>query len=183
MAPEDGSSVQFDDVTLEWEAIEGAATYIVETAIVPTFVLGAQEHYTDTNQLTLTGLENNRTYYWRVTAYNNYSFCAPISETGTFHTEQLTAAASIPWLTAAKLFPNPAEGGAPAKLSLQSSAPLRGYLELRHLSGQLLRRQAIDLPAGEHRLEVPIQALPAGFYTVQLLTPQGRWVDKLTIQR
>ncbi len=183
MAPEDGSSVQFDDVTLEWEAIEGAATYIVETAIVPTFVLGAQEHYTDTNQLTLTGLDNNRTYYWRVTAYNRYSFCAPISETGTFHTEQLTAAASISSLTAAKLFPNPANGGGPARLALQSSAPLRGYLELRHLSGQLLRRQGIDLPAGEHRLALPVQALPAGFYTVQLLTPQGRWVEKLTIQR
>jgi hypothetical protein len=181
--PIEGEDAPYNDIVIEWEPVENATHYVVTTSIVPGFVVQAQEYWTTNTTLALPELINNRTYYWKVTAYNAYSFCAPESETATFNTSDITQVNSIAAIDHARLFPNPADGESSVTLEWHSQSPLKGTLEVRHLSGQLIFQQPLAREAGRQQRRIPTQGLASGLYLVILKTNQGQLVEKLSVKR
>lgn len=181
--PVEGEDAPFGETVLDWAPVENATHYVVTTSIVPTFSISKREYWTTNTSLALPELNNNFAYYWKVTAYNSYSFCAPESGVATFNTADITQVNTIAALQQARLFPNPTDGGSSTTLEWQGQTPIEGTVEVRHLSGQLLYQQAFTRPAGQQQLRVPTQDLAAGLYLIVLRTAQGRLVEKLTVQR
>ncbi|NBC09588.1 MAG: T9SS type A sorting domain-containing protein [Bacteroidetes bacterium] len=168
---------------LDWEPVANATHYVVTVSILPTFNVNTQEYVTTNSSVELPELNINFTYYWKVEAYNAYSFCAPVSAVASFNVADITRVNTIAGLQRARLFPNPSAGGSAVSLQWDSDAPLRGTVELRHLSGQLLYQQPFERAAGRQLLRIPIQGLAAGLYVVVLRTGEGQLVKKLTVQR
>ena len=181
--PIDGVDAPFDGLVLDWAPVEHATHYIVTTSIVPSFALRKREYWTTETSLALPTLDNNFTYYWKVEAYNAYSFCAAASETASFNAADITSVNTIAGLQRAKLFPNPSDGGSAVSLQWDSDIPLMGTVEVRHLSGRLLYQQSFDRPAGRQLLGIPTQGLATGLYVVVLRAGEGQLVKKLTVQR
>jgi hypothetical protein len=76
------------------------------------------------------------------------------------------------------LYPNPARG--------QVKLQLNGYagpvtITLRNLLGTVVQRQQLQVRYGVAPL-ISLQRLPAGIYTVELLTDTGRSLEKLLIE-
>lgn len=181
LLPEEGSSVQFDEVTLAWEAVPNADQYVVQVSFLPTFSI-QDEYVTENLTLPVSGLVNNRTYYWRVSALNAYDFCAPVSAVGSFTAAQINSTASQAGLSQARIFPQPGRSGASLSLELQTEAALSGQLSLWQLSGQVLWQQPLQLAAGRQLIELPTAGLPAGVYFLRLQTTQGTWMERVILQ-
>ena len=181
--PVEGEDAPFDGALLDWAPVEHATHYVVKVSIVSNFALNTLEYLTTSTSVELPELNNNFTYYWKVEAYNAYSFCAPASEVTSFQTADITQVNTITGLQRARLFPNPSARGSAVSLQWDSDAPLRGTVELRHLSGQLLYQQPVERAAGRQLLRIPPQGLAAGLYVVVLRTEKGQLVKKLTVQR
>ncbi len=181
--PLDGETVQFDDAYFEWEPVENATHYVIQISLLPNFSSAlAREYFSTEPNLLVDGLLNNRTYYWRVRAYNSHTFCTAPSAFRTFQAGDLVAVNTIAGISAPRLFPNPSESGQSAVLELQSAFSFSGRLELFSATGQLLWQEAAALQAGANRLEVNTAGLPAGLYFLHLDSPQGRLAERMVVR-
>jgi hypothetical protein len=72
-SPSDMSEDQPTSVTFVWEAAPGAETYQLQIATVQDFsvIFLDQDNISETSYA-INGLDNDRTYYWRVRAINNF---------------------------------------------------------------------------------------------------------------
>lgn len=83
---------------------------------------------------------------------------------------------------AAKLFPNPANGGR-VQIEFGLESPDRLSLLITDLSGKLVHQSALgQLPAGEHRLIEHLSGLTPGKYIVQLAGEKGMMTLELMMQ-
>jgi hypothetical protein len=97
LSPFDGESVQYNNVELEWEDIDGATHYLVEASRIPSFGFLEIEEMVDTNYLIFHELNNNRKYYWRVRAFNRHNTCQGPSSSSSFNTSELSSTNSGNW--------------------------------------------------------------------------------------
>jgi parallel beta-helix repeat protein len=84
-APEDGATGLSASPRLEWEAVAGAAGYLVQVATDEGFTSKVFVGQVTDMQQRLSGLAAGSVYYWRVQAYTNGA-TSPWSEVGTFTT-------------------------------------------------------------------------------------------------
>lgn len=97
-----------------------------------------------------------------------------ISEPGTAETARLPALLTIT--------PNPFTNGTTITFSL--TQPGRVELKLYDITGKLVRTlKSGDYPAGDFRVAMPAQSLPAGAYMVKLVTPEKAIIRKVVISR
>lgn len=182
-APIGGDFVQFDAPFFEWEAVENATHYIVNVSLLPTFGALNQEYITTEPFFELPeDLLNERTYYWRVRAYNSHSFCTLFSETATFETAQLSDINTITSVNKVRVFPNPALGGQAITIELESRKGMNASLNLRNYAGQLIQSDLVNIQPGYNRLQVSQNNLAKGFYLIELDTNEGKLVEKLIIE-
>ncbi|MCW9706766.1 fibronectin type III domain-containing protein, partial [Fodinibius salsisoli] len=67
-SPSDGATNQSTSTTLEWEKLSGINNYKVQLATSSDFFSPIAEETTSATYFEVSGLENNRQYYWRVQA-------------------------------------------------------------------------------------------------------------------
>ena len=171
-APLEGSEMPFDEVDFSWEPLDNAAHYILQISPLPTFGIRS-EYVVDTNELTLTDLAPNRTYYWRVTAFNNYSFCVPVSEVATFSTNEVSNTSSIDQLAQFTVYPQPAKSGEGLTVDLLTSHMLKGDLQLYNSVGQALWSSVLDFQSGQHTMNIPTGQLSSGLYFLTIRSKNG----------
>jgi hypothetical protein len=83
IAPADDSTTPFfNGVELSWTEVENATHYFIELRQG----LFKTTYLSQTNKLFLTDLKEDKSYKWRVVAYNEISTCAPSSDTWNFRT-------------------------------------------------------------------------------------------------
>ena len=183
--PLKGDTVAFNAVTLEWSTIPGATNYLVEVSRISSFAATLTEtYYTTTNLLSLTDLVNNRTYYWRVRAYNRNSFCGSNSTTSTFRAgtpattgvDDLTAKASF------RVFPNPLADNQNLSMESNLSESARLNVRLFDLSGKLLQTANYEAIAGKNRLQFTPNKLPKGIYVLNIVGDKINVTEKIVIQ-
>lgn len=181
LAPEEGADLPFDEVELSWAPVTNATHYILQISPLPTFGIRS-EYVVEGPELLVTDLVANRTYYWRVTPFNDYSFCAPISEVGSFNTTGISSMETTASLKSLRVFPQPAASGSLLSLGFTAAAPIKGRLKLLTSLGQTLREVALDYSPGRHMLEIPLSRLPEGLYFLSFQTSDGQIIRQIIIE-
>jgi hypothetical protein len=124
----------------------------------------------------------NRDYYWRITPYNAYSYCAPISEVGTFSTTDVSSVSAIDQLASLRVFPQPVSGGNAFTVDFTVNAPIDGRIRLFNSLGQPLQERALNYSTGRHTLEFPTTQLAAGVYFLSVQTAEDQAVQQIVIK-
>lgn len=175
--------VQFDFAEFEWEALEGATNYILEVSRLASFPSGITEvAVTSTNNAVLTNLLDDKTYYWRVRAFNAYSFCTEFSDYEIFQTGEVSNIPVIEEVNSLHVFPNILESPGIFTINLQSTETMEIRLSLHDAAGQLLKSKQLQINSGQNRMTYSIEDLPAGLYLLQLSTGKGSLFEKIMIQ-
>jgi hypothetical protein len=79
-------------------------------------------------------------------------------------------------------FPNPASSSTSIEFSLQKSSPVD--LKLIDIQGRVIRTMDQgNLEAGDHRIDLDLNGLPAGNYMYAITTRQGEVAGKITVAR
>ena len=181
--PARGETVHFSDVYLEWTPIPDAAEYIVEISRVNSFVTQLTNTYqVRTNNLNVTDLVTNRTYFWRVRALNRNSFCTRFTAGSTFRTATLTSVNELDQVSVFKVFPNPLPANQTLTVQASVSSSTELLLRLLDTSGRLIKTVRYNLPAGESTLQFNTGNVAKGMYFLQFTTEAGTTVQKIQIE-
>lgn len=183
LTPEEGAVTPYDEVLISWAPVEHATAYILQVSPFPTF--GFREEFIVTApQFMVTDLVAERDYYWRVTAYNAYRFCAPMSEAGTFTTSAVSSSHSPGELESVRLYPQPALQGVHMAVTvyITAAAATSGQLQLLNTVGKLVHQRHVALSPGQQALQLPVAGLPAGLYVMRFRNKEGFIAKKILIQ-
>lgn len=182
--PAENELVNPEEVTLSWEPVENATSYIVEGTIFNnTFSLIDFVRVVNTNSVVLENLKPGRTYYWRIRPYSAYSYCKFFSATGTFKTDVNTSLKQIPGIKSLEIFPTLASAGqSTVQVKLISDARQKLITQLVDVSGKIHSTEVIALNSGESKFEISIENLPAGFYFLRFQNENGVTNRRIVIQ-
>ncbi len=173
----------FNAVTLEWEPVPNATHYVVHVNPIPVFSALFDEYVVSDNSLTLTNLEAERTYFWRIRPYNAFSTCTEYLDTSSFVTGQLSDLTELEAATDLEVYPNPAKVGQNWQVDFQLSARTPVTINLYTIDGRLLYREAYDLGSGRQQLRLPTSDLSGGLYLLEVRLPKGSLHKKLSVLR
>lgn len=187
-SPQKADTVAFNDVILKWTAVPGATNYLVEVSRISNFAGTLTETYTaTTNTLFLSDLGNNRTYYWRVRAYNGASFCSNTSNSSSFRTATTAATPTtgvkdLSTRATFRVFPNPISDQ--QTLQIESNIQENTQLNIRlfDLSGKLLKTATYDVLAGVHTLPFTPGNLSKGIYILNIVSDHINITKRVIIQ-
>ncbi len=187
LAPADESGISDPgSVDFSWTPAAGADAYLLEIDVVVTFNTPLLRRLIVTdNNWTVTGLQNDRTYYWRVRPFNSYQACTEFSELNLFYTGQTVglsqAGSNLNWSVA----PNPAAPGGQLTLDLAASTAFTARIELTSVLGRPIQDWGtFRFQAGANRRQLSLPAdLPPGWYLVNLHGKEQRSTRKLVISR
>ncbi|MEQ8703679.1 MAG: zinc-dependent metalloprotease [Phaeodactylibacter sp.] len=179
--PVEGAELPFDEVLFSWSPVANASHYILQVSPLPTFGIRS-EYVVEGTELLVTDLVGNRTYYWRITPFNSYSFCAPVVDGGTFNTSEVSSVQSLGPLTAFRAYPQPVGAGQDLTVDFTAQAPLKGSLSLYSSLGQPLWEASLDRSPGRHTLSIPTAQWPAGLYFLTVRTTSGQAVQQVIIE-
>jgi len=83
---DDVTTTYFDLVDFSWEVVPNADGYLFEIDIANNFSLNPKRIAVSTNSVSMTNLEADTKYYWRVTPYSKGSYCNLVTSTSSFTT-------------------------------------------------------------------------------------------------
>ncbi len=182
LSPLDGEVPTPAAITFSWEAVPNATYYLLEVSPFSSFTLGSTI-VVETTAITqeLYDFEEDKRYYWRVRAYNDGYFCAPISEDERFKTGLSSGLAPIAALDDLTILPNPVAAHSPFTIVLRLSQPTSLTFGLHNALGQMIDSRAADFAAGAHQFVWPSQ-LPVGLYWLSLDSADGHHTYRLVVQ-
>ena len=181
--PANGSpTVSADTVTLDWDDVPGATSYLVQYDVVSTFELFVQSIITKESKLKIEKLTQNRTYHWRVIPFNEYSTCFLDPQRFTFKAGSLTAVPDIPEVKSFAVYPNPAFNDDKVHIQLESKTSFNGTINVYDIRGRQLIYQFKDkFQSGLTAKELYMDVLKPGVYAVVLSSGQGQVTRKLVV--
>ncbi len=180
--PVDESTVQFSSVTFNWDAVPGATHYLFEIDRLDGF--GFMPRYITTTNLsqTLTDLENDRTYYWRVLPFSDYRTCAGYSEVHSFMTSNSSAATEIASVENWLVRPNPVAKNANVVIEMNTNEAFDADVKVYSLTGQLLSTTNNTFANGASTLEVNTSDLNTGMYIISVQSAKGVMTQKVVVR-
>lgn len=186
-SPQKGDTIATTDVTLQWKALPGATHYYIEMSRFASFPGNLTDTYIiNSNSIYLANLVNNRTYYWRVKAYNAFYFCSPMSLTSSFRvvaTVNTTATTDLEPSALFKIFPNPSSTQQTLHIECQSVENTALQLRLFDLSGKMIQSDHYEVMAGIQRFTLmPNYSLPKGIYILNIVANKVNKTEKIIIQ-
>jgi Pregnancy-associated plasma protein-A len=182
-SPASGATVPFfDEVNLEWQAVPGARYYFVEVDITQLFSSVLLQTFITTDPtLTVRTLTANRSYFWRVRPFNEYTICGG-ARLRTFRTSQTSGVPDIVGLDQWQLAPNPILSGQAPRLMVQTSTRVDAHLRIFDAAGRVFWQQSkVTFPVGDTVYDIPAGRLPAGLYFIVLESANGRAVKRLSV--
>ncbi|WP_456430098.1 fibronectin type III domain-containing protein [Rhodocaloribacter sp.] len=172
VAPEDGAMDVPTEVTLSWNAADGADTYDVQVATDDAFTgLVSDETGLTATSLTVSGLANNTTYFWRVRAANTAG-AGPWSETRSFTTAGGVAVealdAELPQAFALhQNYPNPFNPTTTLRFDLPETAFVS--LTIYDMLGRMVTNLVGEtLAPGRYEYAWNAEGLPGGIYVYRI---------------
>lgn len=186
MLPDSGAYfTSTSSVPLSWAAVPGAFGYTVDLELYVPFnssTVSYQNFTTFSNSLTLTGLDSDRTYVWRVRPLGRYDACTDYSAASFFSVGNFVSTGSnaAPEFSLAA-FPNPQNAGAP--LSVRAALSAAGPVQMRiyNANGQVLRARTVAGVPGRNTWSMPTSGLPASLYFLELRGSRGKAVIKVSL--
>lgn len=180
-SPVEGELAQFDDVFFEWEEVEGATSYFVQISRFSAFNV-FDEYEVTSSSLVVNNLQNDKTYYWRVRPYNDYSFCTVFSENGTFETGEVTAIRSLGKASEVSVYPNLLNKREAITVSLTTPQSLQLQVQLINTFGQIVTNRSFSTLSGNNQFQVVLpQNLTPGTYLIRLSIEAESITEKIVI--
>ncbi len=183
--PENGETLAFKNVFFDWEAVEGADAYILEIDQFNSFNVFYEKYFiTDGTSRFELDLDANKTYFWRVTPYNEYSSCAGTTPTNSFTTGSSVSTTEIASVSTWSVSPNPVSSGSTATLMLDTQEMFNGNIRIHNLAGQLvseIRNQTFNI--GNNNVALNIGDLTNGTYLVSVQSENGIINNKIVVAR
>ncbi len=176
----------FNSVTFNWTAVTGADFYLLEIDVAQSFSSNPIRIVVpNANSHTVTTLEANRTYFWRVRPYNAYRTCAPFSPVAQFRTNSMVVSTNdITDLDSWTIVPNPVALESVFQVSLRANKGFEGIFTLYNPAGQVVRRLgAYRIQGGENTLDFNTAPLQPGLYILALDHEGGREVRRIVVAR
>lgn len=176
----------FNTVDFTWSAVPNAKWYTIEI-YQPIITPQALKEYalTTTPNFTSFKLEANKTYQWRVLAFNEVTICnAPYSINGSFKTGLTTSTNTIEIVESFVVRPNFINGNETVKIDLMASDAFDGSLRLTDISGRDVQEpKALTIYPGKNLFEIETSSLANGIYVLSLNSSQGILTERITINR
>ena len=164
-----------DEIILEWGAVEGATSYIVESNI-PDF-----ESAIVTEARLPVRVEVGRLYRWRVRPFNDLDFCTPatLSE---FRVDMVSSVPNIGAVEEWSIQPNPVLPSSDLFLSLAASQSFEADIRVRNVAGSTL----FELPnrtfeIGDNTIPISTDGLNSGLYILSIENEEGVTQRKVVV--
>lgn len=171
----------YDEVVIEWEAVEGASRYIIDLTgpgINKSIILFKGE-----TSYTFTDLKNKKHYTCTIKPYNDGFFNAPDITFIIKTSNTNTAVNEIEQINSFHLTPNPISQNEKFSLRLEANTSFEAHVIIRDISGKVLKRQNnIYFTQGANDVELNTSSLSKGMYLVSINTAEGSTTKKLAIQ-
>lgn len=165
--------VPFTGTILKWSSVPNATYYVVQASRFASYVLKELDILT-TDTSALTGpLVLNKTYFWRVKAYNSWHSCVDFNENATFLTVPTTSVYTPDW-EGWRCYPSLMEAGQPLQLEIPES--WRGQTAIARIfdtSGRLVWEEYLTMHSPIMRLELHNEAWQTGLYHFVLTSKRG----------
>jgi hypothetical protein len=169
--PQANETVNPNNVSFEWEAVDHATHYLIQVSRLPSFAVNEVETVVTENRYLATDLTPGVTFFWRIRPFNFYSTCAGFSSFRNFKTGQATNVRSIAERSNdVKIYPVPAKSGQTVWITWEGeylSNPLTNYTVV-NLLGKKVAEGTVALNKSQSSLlNLPTQ-LSAGTYIVSI---------------
>lgn len=185
LAPESGATDVSRNITLEWEAVPGAASYRVQASTSVVFGSFDVDEVVTGTSLTTPVLEADKRYFWRVSAADALGVYGPFSTRWSFTTGTSTNVAEAARKAPFALLPN-APNPVSASTTLRFRLDRRAFVELtvydatgRKLAMPLSR----ELGAGEHSVPFDASHLANGRYFYRLTSGGATQTGEMVVRR
>jgi hypothetical protein len=170
----------YNYVVLEWSTVPGATRYLVELI---NSTLGNQRYIVNTNKLILTTLPANKSFLWRVLAFNEYSTCANYSAQKIFKTgDVFSDSFEIPEVNDWSVQPNPVRLGQVLQVVVETSNIVEADVRVFNMTGQqILNFPGVRFSGSTSVREIPTGNLREGVYLINLATEKGSETKRVVI--
>lgn len=183
--PVDGTEVDFENVTLEWDAIENVTHYTLEVSKQANFSdLIYKEVLTTTEKDISSNLSDEEFYYWRVGIYNlGYTCYSDWLATSTFSTGGVVSSASQikstePFL---QMFPNPVVANQNMQLQFISKSNSNINIKITDNIGRLVQIKTVLSIVGNNSVQIETDKLNSGLYWITIESNQAKISTKFII--
>ncbi|MBP1657708.1 MAG: hypothetical protein H6Q31_2309 [Bacteroidetes bacterium] len=182
--PGPDQSVYPDNLKLYWhKSIPDVDRYWVDVALDQAFnfSLPPDSMVTDTTK-TITGLENNKSYYWRVRAHNAGGW-GPYSDVRKF-TRDITSVEGRPEtpteFSLAQNYPNPFNPATVIEFAVPAES--RVTIEVFNLLGQRVVTLVDEVKTvGYHTVKFDAASIPSGLYLYRMVAGQTSFIRKMML--
>jgi len=187
ISPKEGEQISFfNSVNLSWTEVAGAESYLLQVSLLPNFSGSfiAYDEVVNGTSLVLEGLEQDRTYYWKVRPFSAYQTCIDFSESYSFDTGSDISTQGNDQVSAFEVLQNPIRSNQSIQLKIQANEAFSASLRLYNTQGQVAREFGEPaIVAGENELNLPIGDLATGIYFLALDTDAGLLTKSLLIRQ
>ncbi len=164
-----------DEVKLQWNAVSGANKYTVQVSEYQDFSsLFTSKSGIASSSYTVSGLESNTTYYWRVSSSNNCNE-SDWSETRMFHTGLLSfvfdATKDNPGYF---VYPSPAD----YYINIRCPGQSNSVISIFTVDGKLLIQEYIN----NEIATIDVSDFTKGLYYIQVVNENANWTGKIIIE-
>jgi len=110
LSPQNEETVSSQNIELLWSKVDNASFYKVEISKLKSFSVISNTFFTDEESINIDELQKNKSYYWRVSAYNQVEFCEQLnSDIYKFKTSETVSVGNTS-TGRIKIYPNPVSG-------------------------------------------------------------------------
>ncbi len=183
LVPENNTNQDASFVAFDWDEVPGATHYFFELSRSPDFTLFPIRRILTTSSTFTGGLLEDRTYYWRVKAFNAYETCLSTTPFYTFTTDVMSGTSTIPSLGKWRVDPNPVAQNEDIQLTLYAKKAFDGEIAIVSIAGQTLRAMPYRFVAGTNTISYATEGLDAGMYLVSIQAENARSNQKFVIAR
>lgn len=183
--PEEGVSLPyFNSINFTWTGVPGAIGYVLEISRVSTFTINPIRLVVYGTNKVVTGLESNRSYFWRVRPFNAHKGCQPPTANGTFITGTLTSVDVPAGIARYEVAPNPVDSRQPLRITLEPETSVNADMQLFDLTGRAVSGvQRHRFTTVENTAWMDVSVLSAGVYLLNIQTENGKLTERVVVTR
>ncbi|MCD4788462.1 MAG: T9SS type A sorting domain-containing protein, partial [Bacteroidales bacterium] len=172
ISPPNGSTgLSYTSVDLEWSSIPDATNYQYQYSEDSTFITGVYSETTTSLTDTITNLNQDATYYWRVRGQNSAGD-SPWSVIWNFTTDNSIGVSNVSNISSVKIFPNPTS----KLLTITGDNIIR--VEVINFNGQIINKKNVE----NDKSIFDLSTMPGGVYLIKVVTDKNTIYKKVIRQ-